>query len=53
LISAHLAGRDPGRLGIVAGQVGMVLPRQPSPGGLDLRRVGAGFDAENGMRIAL
>ena len=48
----HQARCHPRGRGIVAGQVGMVLPGEPPPGGLDRRGAGAARYAENVMGIA-
>ena len=48
----HQAGRDARRRGVVAGQVRMVLPGEPPPGGLDLGRLAPRLDAEDVMGIA-
>jgi hypothetical protein len=49
----HQASSDPRGRGVVAGQVRMVLPCEPAPGGLDLGRGRSGLDPEDVMRVAL
>jgi hypothetical protein len=48
----HLPGGDPRRGGVVAGQVGVVRPRESPPRGLDAGRIGAPLDAEDLVGIA-
>ena len=47
----HAPGRRP-PFGGIRGQVGVVLPGEPPPGGLDRRGARPGSDAENSMGIA-
>ena len=49
----HPLGRDRDAAGIVAGQVGVVRPGQPAPGGLDLGRAGATLDTKDDMGVAV
>jgi hypothetical protein len=48
----HAPGRGLHRRWVIAGQVRVIGPREPPPGGLDMRRSGATLDAKDDMGVA-